>query len=171
MYGEEYIKLSSGLNIALSDKVYAECYLNFDEPKHHIFSNMISSGQYYPQIMQSIFIMVGIFKGQTSFKDVFLCSLLSCVFFTLLWFLFKLYKTPGINSICCLFGGTVFKYLPFLIIVIASLAIIGDWKIIIFYLISSFVTIIVWSILFAKLSNVKYNDEVAIYVSKFKTEL
>ena len=171
MNREEYIKLSSGLNIALSEKVYDECYLNFDEPKYYIFSNMISSGQYFPQIMQSIFIIISIFKGHTSFKDVFLCSLLSSVFFTLLWFLFKLYKTPGINSICCLLGGTVFKFLPLVVIAIASLAVIGDWKIIIFYLISSFVTIIVWSILFAKLSNVKYNDEVAIYVSKFKTKL
>ena len=171
MNGEEYIKLSSGLNIALSEKVYAECYLGFDETQDCFFSNMISSGQYYPQIMQFIFLMIGIFKGHTSFKDIFLNCLLSCVFFTILWFWFRLYKTPGINTICCLLGGTIFKYLPFIIIAIVSLAVIGDWKIIIFYLISSFVTIIVWSILFARLSNVKYNDEVAIYVSKFKTEL
>lgn len=165
------IKLLSGISVELSEKVYTECFLDFDEPKYRIFSNMISSGQYYPQIMQSIFVMIGIFKGLTSFKDIFLCSLLSCVFFTIIWFLFRLYKTPGINTICCLLGGTVLKYLPFVIITIVSLAAMDDWKIIIFYLISSFVTIIVWSILFARLSNVKYNDKVAIYVSKFNTDL
>ena len=173
MNGEENVRIQllSGLKIDLSAKVYDECYLDFDEPKYYIFSNMISSGQYYPQIMQSILVISGILKGHTSFKDIFLCCLLSSVVFTILWFLFKLYTLPGINSICCLLGGTVIKYLPFVIIAIVSLAVIGDWKIILFYLISSFASIIVWSLLFARLSNVKYNDKVAIYVSKFNTKL
>ena len=165
----ERIKLLSGLNIELSKKAYAECYLDFDEPKYRIFNNIISSGQYYPQIMQSFFAIIGICKGHTSFKNIFLCILLSGVFFTTLWFLFKLYKTPGINSICCFMGGTVFKFLPIVVITIISLVIIGDWKIILFYLISKIITTIVWSFLFIRFSNVKYNDEVATYVSKFKT--
>jgi uncharacterized membrane protein YraQ (UPF0718 family) len=61
--------------------------------------------------------------------------------------------------------------LHFVAIAIVALAVMGDWKIIIFCLIGGFVTSIIKSFLFARLSTVKYNDEVAIYVSKFKTSL
>lgn len=166
------IKLLSGLNVDLSEKVYTGCYLEFDEIKYYSFSNKINSGQYFPQIMQFIFVMIGIFNGHTSFKDIFLCNLLTGVFYTITWFLLKSYKIPGIDFISCLIGGTIFRYfLHFVVIAIVSLAVIDNWKIIIYCLIGGFFTSIVTSILFVRFSTVKYNDEVAIYVSKFKTSL
>lgn len=165
-------KLLSGTNVELSGKVYDECYLEFDEEKYFCFSNMINSGLYFPQIVQFIYVMIGICKGHTSFKDIFLCSLLSGCFYTILWFLVKLYKTPGINFISCFIGSYVFKYfIHFIVIAIVSLTAMNDWKIIVYCLITGCITSIIRSFLFVKLSTVKYNDEVAIYVSKFKTSL
>lgn len=174
MYGEENerIRLLSGINVELSPQVYYQCYCNFEETKYFSFSNIINSGLYFPQIMQFISVMIGICKGYTSFKDIFLCNLLSGVFYTIIWFLLRLYKIPGINFISCFIGGNIFRYfLHFVAIAIVALAVIGDWKIIIFCLIGGFVTSLISSFLFVKFSTVKYNDEVAIYVSKFKTSL
>ena len=166
------IKLLSGLNVDLSGKVYDECYLNFDDKKYFTFSNMLNSSQYFPQIMQFVSVMIGICKGYTSFKDIFLCNLLSGVFYTIIWFILKLYKLPGINFISCFIGGNIFRYfLHFIPIAIVSLLVIDDWKVIVYCLIGGLATHIVASILCAKFSTVKYNDEVAIYVSKFKTNL
>ena len=166
------IKLLSGTNVDLSEKVYDECYCNFDETKYFSFSNIINSGLYFPQIVQFIYVLIGICKGHTSFKDIFLCSLLSGCFYTILWFLAKLYKIPGINFISCFIGSYIFKYfIHFIVITIVSLAVINDWKIIVYCLITGCVTSIIRILMFVKLSTVQYNDEVAIYVSKFKTSL
>lgn len=169
MNGEKIvtIKLLSGLNVDLSERVHDECYCNFDEIQYFSFSNIMNSSLYFPQIMQFIFVMICICNGHTSFIDVFLCNLLSGVFYTAIWFLLKLYIIPGINFISCFIGGNIFRYfLHFIVIAIVSLAVIGDWKIIIFCLISGLITSIVKIFLSAKLSTVKYNDKVAIYVSK-----
>jgi hypothetical protein len=116
--------------------------------------------------------MIGICKGYTSFKDIFLCNLLSGVLYTIIWFLFKLYKIPGINFVSCFIGGNIFRYfLHFIVIAIVSLAVMNDWKIIIFCLIGGIVTRLICSFLYVQFSNVKYHDEVAIYVSKFRTSL
>lgn len=167
------VKLDSGTNVVLSGDVHDECFCAFDETKYLCFSNMINSGLYFPQIMQFIYVLVGICKGRTSFKDIFLASLLTGVFYTILWFWVKIYRLiPGINAICCFFGATIFKYLlHFVVIAIVALAVVGDWKIILYCLICGIITSLIRSILFVKLSTVKYNDEVAIYVSKFKTSL
>lgn len=166
-------KLLSGTNVELSEKVYDECYLEFEETKYFSFSNIINSGLYFPQIVQFVYVMIGICKGHTSFKDIFLSSLLTGVFYTIFWFWTKLYKLiPGISFISCFIGSYIFKYfIHFIVIVIVSLATMNDWKIIVYCLITGCVTSIIRSFLFVKLSTVKYNDEVAIYVSKFKTSL
>lgn len=164
------IKLPSGCNVVLSEKVHDECYCNFDDKKDFIFGIMINSGQYFPQIAQFVYVLISICKGYTSFKDIFLCNLLAGTWWTAFWFLFKLYKTPGINSICCFIGGNIFRFfLHFIAIAAVSLFVVGDWKVILYCLVGGFVTSIVKSILFVKFSSVKYNDEVATYVSKFRT--
>lgn len=164
------VKLLSGLNVNLSEKVHDECYCDFDEPKYLIFNNIITSGQYFPQIMQFIFVVIAIFNERTSFLDIFICNLLSGIFYTIIWFLFRFYKIPGINSICYLIGETVFKhFLHFVAIAIVSLFVINNWKVILFCMISGIITFFIKTLLYNKFSNVKYADEVAIYVSKFKT--
>lgn len=167
------VKLLSGTNVEISVDVHDECYRYFEETKYSSFSNIINSGLYFPQIMQFIYVITGICKGRTSFKDIFLASLLTGVFYTILWFWAKIYRLiPGINFICSLMGATIFKYLlHFVVIAVVALAVIGDWKIIVYCLICGIITSLIRSFLFVKLSTVKYNDEVAIYVSKFKTSL
>lgn len=167
----EIVRLPSGVIIKLSREVYNECYCEFDEMQYFYFNNVMNSGLYFPQIMQFICVMVCICKGYTSFIDVFLCNLLSGVFFTVMWFLLRLYKIiPGINFISCFIGGNIFRYYLHLIaIAIVSLAVIGDWKIILFCLVGGIVMRPVANLLFMKLSTVKYCDKVAIFVSEAKT--
>lgn len=165
----ERIKLPSGCNVDLSIKVLDECLGNFDDTKYFSFNNIINSGLYFPQIMQFICVLLFMINGNTSFIEIFLCNLISGIFFTILWFKGKLYKIPGINYISCFIGGNIFRFfLHFIIIGLVSLFYLKDWKVIIFCLIGGFVTTLIKTFLFAKLSNVKYNDNVAIYVSKFK---
>lgn len=164
------IKLPSGCNVDLSQDVYDECYCNFNESKYFTFNNIINSGLYFPQIMQFVFVMICICKGNTSLKDIFFCNLFNGVWFTLAWFLLRLYFIPGINFISCFIGGNIFRFfVHFVAIAIVSLFVIEDWKVILYCLLGGIATSIVKTILFAKLSTVKYNDAVAIYVSKFRT--
>lgn len=164
------IKLLSGLNVDLSVKVYDECYCNFDEAKYGTFSNMLNSSQYFPQFVQFVMVMINICKGYTSFKDIFLCNLIFGSGYTVIWYLLKMYKLPGISFISCLIGGSIFRLcLHFVAIAIVSLFVIGDWKIILYCLIGGFITQLVKSFLASSFATVKYNDEVAIYVSNFKS--
>ena len=167
---EVRVQLLSGCNVDLSVDVHDECYCNFDENQYFSFSNIINSGLYFPQIMQFVCVMICICKGNTSFKDIFLCNLFCGTGYTVAWFLLKLYKIPGINFVSCFIGGNIFRlFLHFVVIAIVSLFVIGDWKVVLYCLIGGFVTSIVKNFLFAKLSTVKYNDEVAIYVSRFRS--
>lgn len=71
------IRLLSGCNVDMSEKVHDECYCNFDETKYFSFSNIINSGLYFPQIMQFILVLVFMFAEKTSFLELFLCNLIS----------------------------------------------------------------------------------------------
>lgn len=164
------IKLLSGCNVDLSVRVHDECYCNFDEFKYGCFSNIINGGLYFPQIVQFIYVMTSIFKGHTSFEDIFLVNILSGVCYTLVWFWLKLYKLPGVSFISCFIGGNIFRlFLHFIVIAVVALFVVGDWKLILYCLVGGLVTSIVKSFLFARLSTVKYNDQAAIYVSNFKS--
>ena len=164
------IRLLSGCNVDMTEKVHDECYCNFDESKYFSFSNIINSGLYFPQIMQFIVVLIFMFSGKNSFLELFLCNLISGVVFTIIWFKAKLYKISGINFVSCFIGGNFFRFfLHFIVIGIISIFVLKSWIIILFCLIGGFVTTIVKTFLFANLSNVKYNDEVASYVSHFKS--
>lgn len=163
------IKLPSGCNVVLSKKIYDECYCNFDELKWFSFNNFINAELYFPQIMQFITVIFYICSGFTSFKDILLCNLIMGIGYTMIWYIFKLYKLPGLSYISCFIGGNIFRFfLHFVVITIISIFFIKKWQIIIFCLISGFITAVIKAIITAKFSTVKYNDEVAIYVSKFK---
>lgn len=165
-----YIRLESGLNVVLSDTVHDEYFRYFDEVKYASFSHMLDSGLYFSQIVQFIMVMSSILNGHTSFKEIFLCNIYFGVGYTVIWYLCKMYKLPGVSFLCCLIERILFRFfLHFVVIAIVSLFVIGNWKIILYCAISGFVTQIVKTFLYAFLANVKYNDEVAIYVSKFKS--
>ena len=163
------IQLISGCNVDLSEKVHDERFCNFDENKYFSFSNAINAGLYFPQIMQFICVIFYICKGYTSFKDVFLCNLIFGSGYTVVWYLLKLYKVPGLSFISCLIGSYIFRFfLHFLAIAVVSVFVIGDWKVVFYCIIGGFATRLVAAFLSATLATVKYNDEVAIYVSKFR---
>ena len=164
------IRLLSGLNVDLSVKVHDEYFRNFDDAKYFSFSNMLNSSQYFPQIVQFIMVMSSICNGHTSFKDIFLCNMFFGAGYTVIWYLLKMYKLPGISFLSCLIGRNIFRlFLHFVVIAIVSLLVVGNWKIILYCAISGFITQFVKSFLQASFATVTYNDEVAIYVSKFRT--
>lgn len=163
------IQLLSGLNVDLSERVHDEYYCEFNERQYYCFSNMINSGQYFPQIMQFINVISCILKRHTTFSDILLCNLIFGAGYTILWHLLKLYKVPGLSFLSCLIGKTIFRlFLHFIIIAVLAFATIGNWKILPYCLIGGFITQIVKSFLCASLGNAKYNDEVAIYASSIK---
>lgn len=164
------IRLQSGLNVDLSDSVHDECYRYFDDFKYAAFSHAIDSGQYFPQIVQFAMVMGSILKGHTSFRDIFLCNMIYGAGYTLLWYWLKLYKLPGLSFFSSLIGGSIFRLnLHFVAIAIVALLVVKDWRVILYCVACGFITQIVKSFLQANLSTVRYNDEVAVYVSKFRS--
>lgn len=166
----ETIKLPSGYTIHLSRDVYDECFLNYDDMKLSIFYNMMDSGHYFPQIMQFIFAMIGICSGYTSFLEILYLNLIFGIGNMILWYLFKLFILPGINTICSLIGQTVFRFkINWVAIIAVSLFVINDWKVILYSAICAAGTSLIKVVLFTKLSSVKYNDKIACRVSRYIT--
>lgn len=166
----EPIRLPSGYIVHLSQDIYAAYYLNFDEAKETLFISMMESGHFFPQIMQFIYVMIGICSGHTSFIDILISNLWWGVGNMILWYILKMYKIPGINTVCTLIGQTVFRFkINWLSIVIVALLIINDWKIILYCMIAAAITSLIKVLMFTWLSNKNYNDKVAYRVSRFRT--
>ena len=164
------VKLPSSLNVRLSQSVYDECYCNFDEPQWFSFNNFMNAGIYFPQIMQFIFVLIAILNGRSNWYEIILCNLIAGGGFTVIWYLFKFYKIPALSFICCFLGGNIFRFFIHLIpLGIISFFVLKDWKIFLFCIIGGVIAHIVSTILYGIFATTKYNDEVAIYVSKFKT--
>lgn len=166
----EPIRLPSGYTIYLSQHVYYEHFSNFDAMQTTIFYSMMESGHYFPQIMQFIFVMIGLCSGYASFADILILNLMFGIGNMILWYLLKLYKIPGINTICDIIGKTLLRVKAnWLAIIIVALFIISDWEIIPYSMISAAITSFIKVLMFTWLSNEKYNDKVAYRVSRFKT--
>ena len=144
-------------------------YRNFTESQFFSFSNFINAGHYFPQIMQFISVMILIFNGRTSWSDIIIYNIVSGVAFSLIWFLGRLYKAPGLSFISCLIGGNFFRlFLHFIVIALVAFFVVKNWKVLLFCAIGGAITELIKSILFANLSNAKYHDEIVRYVSAFK---
>lgn len=167
----EYIHLQSGRTVCISSGVYDRYFSNFTEYQYYYFNTLIDSGLFFPQIMQFVFVLLGIFNGRTSFVEVFVGNLLAGVAWTIAWHLLKLYKIlPGVCSLSCFIGNTFFRFkLNFVAIAIVSLFVIGDWKIILYFLVGSIVASIIRPLLTGALASVSYNDSAVIYASHFKS--
>lgn len=164
------IKLPSSLNVVLSQSIYDECYCNFDDAKYFSFNNFLNAGLYFPQIMQFVFVLIAILNGKNSWSDIIFCNLIAGGGLTIVWYLLRLYKIPALSFICCLIGGNIFRFFIHMIpLGIISFFVLKDWKIFLFCIIGGIIAHIVSSILYSILATTKYNDEVAIYVSRFKT--
>lgn len=166
---KEIVRLPSGCNVVMSIDSYDNHYCNFTESQFLSFNNFINAGLYFPQIMQFVAVIVAILNGRTSWKEILLCNLISGIVFMLTWFWGRLYKIPGLSFISCLLGGNIFRFfLHFIPIAVIAFFVVKDWKVLLFCAIGGIITTIVKTILFARLSNDKYNDEVVRYVSGFK---
>ena len=119
--------------------------------------------------MQYILVIGAILNGKTSFRDILLCNLISGLFFTLEWFWIRFYKIPGLSFITCFIGSYFFRFfLHYIVIAVIAFFVVDDWKVLLFCAISGIITSIIKTILSARLSSVKYHDEVVKYVANFK---
>lgn len=164
------IDLPSKIYLTLSKTVHDDCYCNFDESKWYCFNHFINAGLHFPRMMQFIFVLIFMLNGRTSWYDIILCNLLVGCAFTAIWYLLKFYKIPGLSFISCFIGGNLFKYfIHFIPLGIISFFVLKDWKVFLFCIIGGIITTVLSTILYSIFATTKYNDEVAIYVSKFKT--
>lgn len=163
------VDLPSGIHVTLSEQVCNDCYDNFTESQWFSFNNFINAGLYFPQIMQFVMVMIAILNGHTSWHDIILCNLVCGVGYILIWYWFKLYTLPALAFLSCLLGGNIFRfYLHFIPIAIISFFVVKDWKVLLFAILGGLLTQIVKTILYGWLATTKYNDKVAIHVSKFR---
>ena len=168
---EEQIKVEmpSSLHVRLTKSVYDGCYCNFNEHQWFSFNNFLNAGLYFPQIAQFIAVIIAILNGKTSWSDIILCNLVIGAGYTILWYIFKFYKIPGLSFICCFFGGNIFRFfIHFIPLGIISLFVLKDWKVLLFCVIGGIVTRLVNTIIYGFLATTKYNDGVARYVARFK---
>ena len=160
------VQLPSGYKVPLSALIYKDFYSEFSKWEWLRFNHIINSGIYFPQIMQFILTITLIIRNDASFGSVLLYNLVGGIGFTVVWFLLKLYRIPGISFTCCLIGGNVFRYyIHFVIIAIVSIFIMEEWIIILFCIIGGVLTQIVKTFLFALFSNSRYNDDVILHVT------
>ena len=169
---EEQVKVQmpSSLHVRLTQSVYDECYCNFDEVKWFSFNNFMNAGLYFPQIVQFVFVLVAILNGRTTGADIILVNIVAGAGFTLVWYICKFYKIPGLSFLSCFLGGNIFRFfLHFIALGIISVCVVHDWKVLLFCAIGGVITMIIKTILYGILATTRYNDEVARYVSRFKT--
>ena len=171
MHDIEFVQVSPSRRIALSSRVYCDTFLNFTPYQEFYFGTAIKSGLFFPQILQFIFVMICVCRNFPTFGEVFLCNLYWCIFGTFAWYLLKLHKfLPGVCTISCFFGEIIFKFkLHYIAIILVSLLVAEDYLIIFYCLASGFIAGLVRFLLVSLLSTVRYNDDVAIYASRFKS--
>ena len=163
------VDMPSSLHVTLSQSVYDECYCNFNETKWRSFNNFLNAGLYFPQIVQFVTVLVSILNGRISWSEIILCNLVAGTGYTIIWYVFRFYKIPGLSFISCLLGGNIFRlFIHFIPLGIISLFVLDDWTILLYCVIGGVITTIVKTILYGFLATTHYNDKVARYVSKFQ---
>ena len=165
----EIVSLPSGFKAPMSVHMHDNYYCDFTESQLLSFNNYINAGSYFPRIAQFVLVLIAIMNEKTSGKEILICSIAGGIVFTLIWFWGKLYKIPALGFMSCLIGGNVFRYfLHFIAIVVISLFVLKDWKVILFCAIGGIISSIIRPLLFGRLLSVKYVDDVVRYVSRFK---
>lgn len=159
----EFVGLPSGYKVVMSSNIYENIFLNFNENQEFSFNNFINSGMYFPQIAAYINTIISILKGHYEFTELILVNISSLVFFTAFWYLFKLYKVPGLSFFSCLIGGNFFRYYIHFVPVIIITLIFKQWKILVSFAIVTLIATIVKLVLTAVFDKQKYNDSVVIY--------
>ena len=165
----ERVDLPAGFKVPMSTYMYDNCFCEFTESQFLTFNNYINAGSYFPQIMQFFAVLTAMLNGKTSMKDILFSSIGAGVMFTLLWFWVRLYNIPFLSLFVCLIGNSIFRLnLHFVAIVAVALFVVKDWKVILFCLIGAVISSVVRTLLFGRLSSVKYVDSVVKFVSEFR---
>lgn len=155
----------SGLNYAMDEDLYYSIIENetyLDKVEMHIMS-----GEFFPQIIRFIAILLLLFNNTFEFTSILYTDVCVGILSTVLWFIVPLYKIPGVSCVLVMLGQTVFRYcLHIVLIVILSLTIFSNWKIILFCLISGFIYYILSSCIFGYLFSSKRNNNIARFVLK-----
>lgn len=155
----------SGLNFVMDEESYDS--ISQDELAYDKMESHIMSGEYFPQIMRFVGVLILLFIGKFDFLSILLVNLCVGVCSTLLWFAIPLYKIPGISLVITLIGQTIFRlFLHFVCIVILSLTVFGDWIIIIFSLIAGIIASTLNSLIFGYRFSINRNNAIAQYLLK-----
>lgn len=155
----------SGLNFAMDEELY--CSVSEDEQAFDKMEWHIMAGEYFPQIMRFVGTLILLFNGKFDFISILLTNVCVGVFCTLIWFAVPFYKVSGISLFLALVGQTVFRFfLHIIAIVVLSLTVFSDWKIILFSLISDIIASILNSLIFGYRFSAKRNNDIAKYVLK-----
>lgn len=159
--------LPSGQKVTLSKNVFYGYYQNFNSDQLRKFYNAMDGCLYFPQIMQFIMVLRCFELGSLDFQTILLTCLWYGAVYTLLWYLFRLDKVPGLARVCCTLGKYGFRFcLHYLVLAGLAIFYFGDWRIILYCAGSGWITGFVNACLSARLSTTAYADRVVMDISK-----
>lgn len=155
----------SGLNFAMDEDLYYSVIENeqtLDRMETHIMA-----GEFFPQVTRFIGTLILLFNGKFDFISILLTNVCIEIVCRFLWVALPLYRIPGFSVLLTVIGQTVFRFfLHFITIIVLSLTIFDNWKIILFYIIVSVIVLIAGSLVFGYLFSVKRNNDIAKHVTK-----
>ena len=153
----------SGLNFAMDEDLYYAVIKNetaYDQMETHIMA-----GEFFPQIMRFVATLIMLFNGYFDFTSIIIANLVTEILCTLLWFTLPLYKIPGISLLLTLIGQTVLRfYVHITTIVVLSLFLFSNWKLILFCLISGIIVYNFGALVFGYGFSAKLNNNIAKHV-------
>lgn len=159
--------LPSGNKVSISDDVFENYYQYFSGDQFKRFCNTMDASLYFPQIVQFSMVLRCFELGDVEFRTILLTCLCYGLGYTLMWYLLRLDKIPGLASICCTLGKYVFRFcLHYIVIAAVALFVFEDWRIIVYCAVSGWATGFVNTWVSARLSTVKYTDQVVFGIAR-----
>ena len=163
----EIIELPSSQQVKLSQEAYEAYYANFGEDTLFVFDDCISAGVQFPRIVRMIFMCISLLAGGTNWHDILVSNVVPGVVATAIWYIFRLYKIPGLCLITSIISGDIMRiYLHYLPLCIVCLFLLHNWRIFLFCILSSLIARGACAIVRSLLATAKYNDAVAKHVSE-----
>lgn len=163
----EIIELPSSHRVKLSQIVVAEYFSDFSETTLLLFDDCISSGVYFPRIVRWFSLLTTLFMGHSEWYYLLLGNVLPGIFATIIWYLFRLYRIPILCMVSSILGNEIMKfYMHYFPLAIFCVFILHSWKLFLVCIFSSLIARGVCAAVRALMATVKYNDAVALYVSK-----
>ena len=162
----DIFRTTSGLNYSMDVELYDKVITNDDDGMtYSMIETYIEAEQYFPQIIQFIIVLIFMFKGYTSFKDLLLINMIVGVGVTLIWNNTHLYRVPGLALISVFLGNYVFRFFLHLVIIgVLSFTFFDDWKILIYTMITGIITQLFKSWFSGYKYTLEHNNDIAKYV-------